>query len=98
MFSSSVALVSTVVLGKLVVVVKTLGKEVTMVVSTPSGFVDNTVSAFVSSFVVVSAGLTLVSAVVAVGTLVFKVTTLGKVVATVASGPVVVARIDMFVV
>ena len=98
MVSSSVALVSTVVVGKLVVVVKTLGKEVTMVVSTPSGFVDNTVSAFVSSFVVVSAGLTLVSAVVAIGTLVVVVTTLGKLVATVVSGPVVVAGTDMFVV
>ena len=98
MFSSSVALVSTVVLGKLVVVVKTLGKEVTRVVSTPSGFVDNTVSDFLSSFVVVSTGLTLVSAVVAIGTLVVVVTTLGKLVATVVSGPVVVAGTDMFVV
>ena len=96
--SSSVALVSTVVVGKLVVVVKTLGKEVTMVVSTPSGFVDNTVSDFVSSFVVVFTCLTLVSAVVAVGTLVVVVTTLGKVVATVVSGSVVVAGTDMFVV
>ena len=95
--SSSVALVSTVVVGKLVVVVKTLGKEVTMVVSTLSGFVDNTVSDVVSSFVVVSTGLTLVSAVVAIGTLVVVVTTLGKVVATVVSGPVVVAGTDMFV-
>ena len=96
--SSSVALVSKVVVGKLVVVVKTLGKEVTMVVSTPSGFVDNTVSDFVSSFVVVLTCLTLVSAVVAVGTLVVVVTTLGKVVATVVSGSVVVAGTDMFVV
>ena len=41
--------------------------------------------------------LTLVSAVVAIGTLVVVVTTLGKVVATVVSGPVVVAGTDMFV-
>lgn len=98
MVSSSVALVSTVVVGKLVVVVKTLGKEVTMVVSTLSGFVDNTVSDFVSSFVVVSTVLTMVSAVVAIGTLVVVVATLGKVVATVVSGPVVVSGTDMFVV
>ena len=97
MVSSSLALVSTVVVGEMFVVVKTLGKEVTMVVSTPSGFVDNKVSDFVSSFVVVSTCLTLVSA-GAVGIVVVVVTTLGKVVATVVSGPGVVAGTDVFVV
>ena len=97
MVSSSVALVSTVVAGKLLVVVKTLGKEVTMVVSSPSGFVDNTVLGFVSSFVVVSTGFTLVSAVVAVDTLVVVVTTLGREVTTLVSVLVVVAGTDLMV-
>ena len=97
--SIGIALASAVVVvvGKLAALVTEVFPEVTTVVSAFGGFVGNTVLDSLSSFVVVSAGFAVVSAVDVVGKLVVVVITLGLEVTTVVSGIVVVAGTDVMI-
>ena len=93
----ALALAVVVVVGKLAALVTEVFPEVTTVVSTFGGFVGNTMLDRLSSFVVVSAGFAVVSAVDVVGKLVVVVITLGLEVTTVVSGIVVVAGTDVMI-
>ena len=93
----ALALAVVVVVGKLAALVTEVFPEVTTVVSTFGGFVGNTMLDSLSSFVVVSAGFAVVSAVDVVGKLVVVVITLGLEVTTVVSGIVVVAGTDVMI-
>ena len=97
--SIGIALASAVVVvvGKLAALVTEVFPEVTTVVSGFGGFVGSTVLDSLSSFVVVSAGFDVVSAVDVVGKLVVVVITLGLEVTTVVSGIVVVAGTDVMI-